>query len=323
MVILIRSNITEIQWKKQDIKPLGLEFLRLVAVGGGSSFAVLLGMSLFAAMGYTNDRSASLQVADISNSIRQLLWQFDSYYPLGYPYYLTGLMKVIFVLSGPALLLILVASFSIVRRKRSPFFAIATTLAVILCGFLSAFAPHFLSKSVWLVPRSICSFFSGFALMAAVIGYNYFRSGKEMPFAGTIVVLLLLIANIVGVQGIALDQIKINRQDRAEAEEIVRYIQEYEMESGQSVDTISWSQDSATTWTHPGVKYMFMDMNVRAAARSWSLVSCISYYAGYQFKSATMPDEIWAENFQGQEWDSFQPEEQIRFDGNKMYLMVY
>lgn len=70
MVILIRSNITEIQWKKQDIKPLGLEFLRLVAVGGGSSFAVLLGMSLFAAMGYTNDRSASLQVADISNSIR-------------------------------------------------------------------------------------------------------------------------------------------------------------------------------------------------------------------------------------------------------------
>lgn len=185
------------------------------------------------------------------------------------------------------------------------------------------FAPHFVAKSVWLPPRSICAFFAVFTVMAIVIGYNYSRNKIAMPYAGTIVVLILLTANIVGIQGIALDQIAVNRQDRVEAEEIVGRIQEYEAESGQHVDTISWSPDSRYTWTHPDIKYTFMDMNVRAGARSWSLIDCISYYAGHRFKSETMPDNIWAANFMGQEWDSFQPDEQIRFDGNKMYLMVY
>ena len=135
--------------------------------------------------------------------------------------------------------------------------------------------------------------------------------------------MLLLVVNIACIQGIALDQMKVNRQDKREAEEIVRLIREYEEESGQRVDTISWSWDGRYTWTYPEVKYTFMDMNVRAGARDWSLIDCIGYYAGRRFGSATMPGELLAAYFSGQEWDSFQPEEQIHFEGNKMYLMVY
>ena len=220
--------------------------------------------------------------------------------------------------SAAVLLCILANSFPKGRRNRYPFLSAIITLLALLAGLLSVFAPHLIAKSVWLPLRSIFSFFAVFTMMAVVIGYNYARNGKTMPFAGTIVVLLLLIANIAGIQGIALDQIKINRQDRVEAEEIIRRIQEYEAESGQRVDTISWRSDGRYTWTHPGIQYTFMDMNVRAGARSWSLIDCINYYAGRRFKSEPMPDDIWASNFGEQGWNSFQPEEQIRFGGNKM-----
>lgn len=323
MILLIRHDVPGTQWKKQAVKPLVLDLLRLAAGGGGGSIATVLTINLLDTIGFASGRGPSLQVTDIFNSIQQAVVQFISYYPSGYPFYLTGLMKVVFILSGPVLLCLLADSFPRGRRKRYPFFSAAVTLLALLAGLLSVFAPHLVSKSVWLPPRSICSFFAVFTVMAVVIGYNYTRNRKVMPYTGTVVMLLLLAVNIVGIQGIALDQIEVNRRDKVEAEEMVRCIQKYEAETGQSVDTISWRPDSRYTWTHPGVKYSFMDMNVRAGARSWSLIDCISYYAGRRFRSETMPDDIWSANFMGQEWDSFRPEEQIRLDGNKMYLMVY
>lgn len=323
MLILLRHDVPGTQWTKQNVKPLFLDLLRLAVVGGGSSVLSVLGMSRSAMAG--TSKEISLSMADLLNSVRQVIWQFNDYYPSGYPSYLTGFLKIIFILSGPVLLCLLACSFAGKHRRqmRYPLSSAAITLLIFFCEFLSVFAPHFVSRNVWMPPRSICSFFALFTVMAVVIGCNYARNGKAMPWMETAVVLLLLTANIVGIQGIALDQITINRKDKVEAEEIVRRIQEYEAESGQSVDTVSWRPDSRYTWTYPEVKYTFMDMNVRAGARSWSLIGCIEYYAGRQFDSETMPDEIWVANFMGQEWNSFQPEEQIRFDGNKMYLMVY
>lgn len=321
MTILVRHDVPGRQWKKQDIKPLFLDLLRLAVVGGGSSVASALTSSHLAVAG--SSKEVSFGVADILNSIRQVVWHFTYYYPSGYPNYLTGFLRLIFVLSGPVLLCLLIGSFSKRHRKQYPLSSAIITLLILFAGLMSVFAPHFVSKNVWMTPRSICSFFAVFTVMAVVIGCNYVRNGKAMPWVETAVVLLLLTVNIVGIEGIALDQMKINRKDKAEAEVIVRYIQQYEAESGQSVDTISWRPDSRYTWTYPEIKYMFMDMNVRAGARSWSLIDCINYYAGRPFKSETMPDEIWATYFMGQEWDSFRPEEQIRFDGNKMYFMVY
>ena len=97
----------------------------------------------------------------------------------------------------------------------------------------------------------------------------------------------------------------------------------YEAESGQTMDTISWRTDSNWTRSRPEVKYTFMDMNVRAGGRSWSLIDCISYYAGRRFRSEPMPEKVWADHFQGQEWDCFVPEEQIWFEEHTMFLMVY
>ena len=159
--------------------------------------------------------------------------------------------------------------------------------------------------------------------MAVVTGYNYVRSGKDVPLIVPTVLLILLIANAIVIRGIALDQIRVNQLDRAEAEEIVYCIREYEAESGQTVDTISWRRDSEWTQTRPEITYTFMDMNVRAGGRSWSLTDCISYYAGRRFQSEAIPNEIWSANFQEKDWDSLVLEEQIWFEGHTMYLMVY
>ncbi len=323
MIILVHQNVLWPEQKTQNLKPCLYEFLRLIVVGAGGSAASIMGLNILASAGFSSSRGPSLKAEDIFNSIHQTIRQFSYYYPEGYPSYLSGLLKIIFVLSGPILLYMLINSFSKNNRKRYPFPTAILTLLTLAACLVMVFAPLFVSKSVWLPPRSICSFFAVFTLMAVVMGFNYTHNGRTMSITGPIVVLLLLIANIVVIQGIALDQIEVNRQNREEAEEIVRCIQTYELESGQNVDTISWRPDSSYTWTYPKIKYTFMDMNVRAGARSWSLTDCISYYAGRRFLAENMPDEIWVANFLNQEWSSFEPKEQIRFEGNKMYLMVY
>lgn len=64
-------------------------------------------------------------------------------------------------------------------------------------------------------------------------------------------------------------------------------------------------------------------LEIRAEGWNWGLIDCISYYARHRFRTEPMPDEIWAVYFQGQDWYSFVPEEQIRFEGGTMYLVVY
>lgn len=323
MVILVRHDLPKMQREKKSLKPFVLDLLRLLIAGGGASAANVLVLRFLAAAGFASSRGPSTELSGVFSSIRQAIGQFRFYYPAGYPYYLTGFLKLIFVLSGPVLLYLLIASFAKGYRKHYPFQAAAITLLVLFAGLLLVFAPHMVAQDVWMPPRSICSFFALFTAMAVVTGCNSVRERAVLSFAPPFFVLLLLAGNLIGIQGIALDQIAVNRQDRAEAEEIVRAIQDYEAESGWQVDTISWSPDSAYTWTHPGIRFSFMDMNVRSGARSWSLIDCICYYAGRRFNAESMPDEIWAAYFAGQEWDSFRPEEQIRFSENKMYLMVY
>lgn len=321
MLLLLRHDISGMRGSGPDVRRFVLDMVRLAAVGGGGSLGNMLMMSRLAAAGYNVSRGPSLQIAEIIGITRQAMVQFRYFYPAGCPEYFTGLSRFILVLAGPVLLCLLVLSFA--KRGGISLFSIVITLAVLFCGLLAVFAPHFISQSVWVSPRSICSFFTLFTVVAVVIGYNYAHAERAMPWAAATVMLLLLAVNIVGIQGIALDQMAVNRQDKAEAEEIVRRIRSYEEESGKTVTTISWTQDSRYTKTHPGIKYTLMDMNVRAGARSWSLVDCIGYYAGYRFKSKTMPKEIQEKYFSGMEWDSFSPEEQIVFKGDTMYLMVY
>lgn len=323
LLILVRHDVLWPQKEKRGAGPMLRNLMRLVIVGGGASLVNVLTLRFLAMAGFYSDRAPSSNLSGILDSVRQAVQQFNFYYPWGYPSYLPSVLKVVFILAGPMLLYLLADSFDKHSREHYPLSSVLVTLVVLVADFLLVFAPHLVANSVWMPPRSIFSFFTLFTFMATVTGYNYVRNGKDVPLTLPAVLLVLLAANVIVIQGIALDQVKVNRLDKAEAEEIVHYIQKYEAESGQTVDTISWRTDSAWTQTRPEIRYTFMDMNVRAGGRSWSLIDCISYYAGRRFRSEVMPVEVWVDHFHEFDWDSFTPEEQIWFESGTMYLMVY
>jgi len=322
-LIAVRHDVL---WTKQDMraaKPMLQEFLWLLAVGGAASVTNVLGMKLLESAGFYTNRSPSLNLADILDSLRQIFQQFRYYYSWGYPNYVTGLLKIILIMAGPVLIFLLADSFDRYSKKRYPLLSLITTLLVIVADFLLVFAPHFLSQKVWLAPRSICAFFSVFSFIAVVTSYNHARHQKSVPLSVLTTLSFFVFVNIVVIQCIAMDQIRVNQSDKLEASEIVRCIQAYEEESGQTVEKILWHPDDTYTQTYPEIRCVFMDMNVKASARSWSLADCISYYAGRKFHFEQMQNEIRNTYFQWQNWDTFQPDEQIRFHGNTMYLMVY
>lgn len=323
VLVLLKHDVLWPRPEKRSAVPLLRELFCLLVAGGGASVANLLTLNILSSVGFYSNRSPSLHLADILGSIRQMVSQYSFYYSWGYPSYLTGILKVIFIISGPALLFIMADSFDRHSKKRYPLSSIVITLLVLIANLLLVLSPHFLSKNVWIPPRSIFSFFALFSFMSIITGYNHGREGTGVSLAVLAVMLILVGANIAVIQRIALDQIELNHLDRLEAEAIVEYIRAYEEDSGQTVETISWRSDGNYTWTYPEIKYTFMDMNIRAGGRSWSLTDCIGYYAGRRFRSEQMPDERWALYFQDKSWDAFEIEEQIRFEGSTMYLMTY
>lgn len=158
LLILVRHDVLWPQAEGHGAGPVLRELLRLAAVGGGASVVNVLTTRLLAMAGFYSDRAPSSDLGGILDSVRQTVQQFNTYYPWGYPNYLPGVLKMVFILAGPVLLYLLADSFDKHSRERYPLSSVLVTLAVLVAGFLLVFAPHLVANSVWMPPRSIFSF---------------------------------------------------------------------------------------------------------------------------------------------------------------------
>lgn len=143
VLVLLKHDVLWPRPEKRSAVPLLRELFCLLVAGGGASVANLLTLNILSSAGFYSNRSPSLNLADILGSIRQMISQFNFYYSWGYPSYLTGILKVIFIISGPALLFIMADSFDKHSKKRYPLTSIVITLLVLIANLLLVFSPPF------------------------------------------------------------------------------------------------------------------------------------------------------------------------------------
>ena len=118
------------------------------------------------------------------------------------------------------------------------------------------------------------------------------------------------------------NQIAVNRLDQQEALQIHKEILDYEERTGNTVEVVAFGYDHYKSYYFADVDHVVMDMNIRVASTGGA-VKALNYYTGRNFESDTMPEDIYIQVFQEQDWDVLDLEEQLYFEGNKLYWIIY
>lgn len=198
-------------------------------------------------------------------------------------------------------------------------------LLVLLVNVSIVFAPHILAKEIWLAPRTIVAIGAVFSTLVIIVllKLELLRQPKLYEILNIISVLFLLV-NFVQIQDVGKNHYINNAIDNEYAVLIQGEINKYEEETGNEIKCIAAVKDENPQWNYRGVRYTIFDTNIKIFNVSWGFSYAISYYSNGRYYSATdMNEEIYNENFKGKDWDKYKPEEQLVFDKDTLYMVVY
>lgn len=229
--------------------------------------------------------------------------------------------------------------------------SVSLVLVLTAVCFAVPFAPHIIIKDRWLSPRSMFSFFSFLSFCGIMSLYleNYYqlqsgrsvssgkkngrltgqgnkRSGRQRRYfrsAGVCLICIFLFLNMAGIFKIGVEQIRSNTADKYQAMIILERIRRYEEKSGNTITGICFIEDNAVTYANPEAPDHYMDINTRAGATVWQRLKILEFYSGRSFRNVDLTQELQVHYFEGKEWDSFLPEEQLVFCKDTLFIGVY
>ena len=94
-------------------------------------------------------------------------------------------------------------------------------------------------------------------------------------------------------------------------------------ETGEEICALAFAKDSAVSYFYDGVDYATHELNIKNITVTWSDVQLVNAANGTSYERAKMDEAVWAEYFEGKNWDSFDPEEQIVFRNHTAYIVLY
>jgi len=288
------------------------EFLAWIVIGFAGSVILVLMQKLVAAGG---TRDASLNIKNIVNNAKALLvYQKDIWKDqLGF------WQKYVFAVLSVLLLIIII----IQVKKHANYKSLGLLLFALSVSYTIVFAPHLITKELWLAERTVVgfwSFVSSLCLLLTVIVNKYQNKIRFYVLVGLVLVVGI---NMVYIWKIGYNHIKSNENDRGYIAAIQGAIQDYERNYGVEIQNIATCKDNNFQYVYPDVKYARYDTNTKCFCVDWGDVTALNYYTGRNYQKVEMDESIYHSFFEGRDWNSFNALEQIIFQGNTVYICFY
>lgn len=204
------------------------------------------------------------------------------------------------------------------------FHAICLSLYPVTIYFVATNA-SFSGRIVWCVFAAL----SGIGLVALqkVDLKNWTR--KVMV---TVLVLIYCI-DIYGVSSTINNFYISNALDTQIVQQVVAQIENYERDTGISVQKIAAASNPNSKYSYPQVGFLGMDYSNADAGYnnfthktmkdSWSDAELFIYLTKRPYSIVEMDPEVWADRFAGKIWETFNPQEQLYFEGDTVYWCIY
>ena len=146
-------------------------------------------------------------------------------------------------------------------------------------------------------------------------------NNKVISFIYVFVFISFIINSMFIMQNIA-EHIASNRVEENMGKTIKYALEKYEEESGNKVTKFGYILDEEPQQHATGIRPM-QSLTERKIACSWSIYQAINYYCERKFERTIMPIDYYYDRFMDMKDYNVFSEEQLIFDGNTMYLIVY
>lgn len=177
-------------------------------------------------------------------------------------------------------------------------------------------------------PRMIYSYGMIFGVVTIYVLYNLPRhNGRNKGISAAHLAFYLIVAltafiliyDYIGFGKVFLERHRANQEDLYYAEIIGQRIDEYEQETGNTIDTLCYYKDHNIAVFAEGFNKTML--SERAQASGWSRHNSIEVYLDRKFTQGE-PDPELEEKFTQEDWNMFS-EKQLVFDGNTLHICVY
>lgn len=290
----------------------------VIGIGGGASIVNLLSIRFFQYIGLVGT-TVRTEVLSPEILLKNIL--FIGKLVVEMLIYTCGLYPKGLLITATALLAILVFM-SIIRKHQKRWNRGIYVTGIWVVCLLSAFLPHLFTTSVWPAQRTVVGFWGSFSILLIAATILAERDGWMIRSALGIGIIILAV-NIIFIQKIEMDLVISNRIDQEIAREIGQKIREYETETGNAVDTIAAGYDSNVTYRYGVTQYDWCDTNVSGLVKEWSDVNTINYYNGTHYVRGQMDEQIYSDYIRDKNWDYFNPDQQLIFRENVLYMIRY
>lgn len=232
------------------------------------------------------------------------------------------------------LICIIILSFSIVfyyyRKMNKTFRVVFNSVLICLFLLLVPFAITLAMSSVGLETRVMASYFMSismiFLIIFSLLKKSIFFEKCKMKFEA--ILFFLIIVDIFCTETVILDFFISNALDIAEVRQINEIIEQYENENNIMVTKIAVRiiPDSKGAKVYEEyfhlnyIGYVFLD---KMDHDSWCTVELVNYICGEDYKKEQMSDAKYNEYFgELNAPDTFNPKEQLKFDGDTLYWAI-
>ena len=160
----------------------------------------------------------------------------------------------------------------------------------------------------------------GASLIILLAQSSIITKGKRTKLLYTLISISFIINTIFLMQNIT-EHIASNRVEENMGKTIKYALERYEEETGNKVTKFSYAYDTKPQQYAVGIKPIG-SLTERKLACSWSIIQAMNYYCEREFEVVRMPIEIYSEKVGLKDYEEFS-EEQLIFDGDTLYLVVY
>ncbi len=187
-------------------------------------------------------------------------------------------------------------------------------------GYLLTLVPHLLSEYIWITFRTLPAVF----LILSLMIITAILCGKErIHILSCALLTLTLLVCSHNVSVIITDHMTTVHTDLVEGRAILHEIEKHEQKTGMPIEEICFLRDADMLHYYPGVTTMWMDLNPRHLTVEWEREPFMETLSGRDFTFVTLTQQEADAIVQGRNWQSADYDEQISFEGNRVYVILY
>lgn len=210
-------------------------------------------------------------------------------------------------------ILVATAIYKIIKDKltlKQSALVIGSLLYIILVATLVTVAPQLCqaTESIWFVPRSSYPVAALIGILMLYLFTNFEIKDKLKNFVAAVGIVLLSMQLFLFIRH-SINIFIVNYEDKQIITQILDFIDEYEEKTGIDVNKVAIYSDKNKSWTYQGI-ITVKDMNTKAFASDWALLSLLRYYSGEDYIEIEK-DPLIEQNFSRRNWDYYSDQQLV------------